>query len=244
MGTAKFLADCMAWKIIEWIIFKKKSFQVCLWERQNILGPGSHQNFAETWSYLLEYLALKGLIAQGKSDAYVYWRHMELNNNTSFFLWINNMIMYIFVSFYQQITIVDRTETACSSLALRQGGSRSCVWALSECVIAIKRHDLDTVGINTALSLDSSITWLVQCCWHQNFYTTELCECFRVVSSMTLIYQLRYSVLVLFVFHRVFAPSFHISTKRNCNTSWPFISTSLPRLLLLNNSRANLAFEL
>ena len=43
----------------------------------------------------------------------------------------------------------------------------------------------------------------------RNFYTTELCECFRVVSKMKFLSSLTLSALVLFVCRRVFPHFIH-----------------------------------
>ena len=64
------------------------------------------------------------------------------------------------------------------------------------CVFEKKRHDLDTDELNAALSLK------VQCCWHRNFYTTELYEYVLVVSFMKFPSSLTF-LLLLLIIHRL-----------------------------------------
>ena len=83
-----------------------------------------------------------------------------------------------------------------------------CLRVIRMCPSMLIRHDLDVGAGDDACLQIAAQRGLLQCCCHGNFYTTELCECFRVVSSVKFP-TFTLSALVLFVFHRVFTPSFH-----------------------------------
>ena len=107
-------------------------------------------------------------------------------------------------------------------LSLSRGGSRSlCLRAIWTRCWLYKQYDLNTEGMNAALSLESSINWVGSKFFTRKFYTTELCKCFRDVSSKKFPSCLTLSAQILFVFYRVLAPSFHTSSKRTFNNSWP-----------------------
>ena len=80
--------------------------------------------------------------------------------------------------------------------------SKLCLRVIWTCCWQQKGHDLDTDGMNAALSLAAQCG-LVQCCWHRSFYTTGLWVRSVVSSWMKFPNSLTLSALVLFVFHRV-----------------------------------------
>ena len=95
-----------------------------------------------------------------------------------------------------------------------------CLRVIWTCCCLWKRHGLDTDGLNTALSLESSIVWDGTMLLTPAFL--QLCQCVRVVSSMKVPNSLTLSAPFLIVFHIVFAPSFHTSSEQSFKTSWPF----------------------
>ena len=83
-----------------------------------------------------------------------------------------------------------------------------------------KRHEMDTERMNAALSPESSIRWvgtmlLTPEILHHWVVWVPSCRFISEISHRRIL-----SVLVLFVFHRVFALLFRTSPKRTLNALW------------------------
>ena len=99
------------------------------------------------------------------------------------------------------------------AVGLRRCGSLSCVCVLFEGIFDNKQG-MTWIRTDRTLHCFYKATYcgLVQCCRNWHFYTTELCECVRVISLMKFSNSLTLSSLALFVIYRVFAPSCHSSS--------------------------------
>ena len=98
--------------------------------------------------------------------------------------------------------------------------SKLCLRVIWMCPSMLIRHDLDVgAGGDACLQIPAQCG-LVQCCCHGNLYTTELCECFHVISSVKFpnIYSVCSSSLRLS--HSVRTVVSYLS-KRHFNASWP-----------------------